>query len=138
MGIRLTNKLALAAAIALPVCASAAAKVDFKRDVQPIFKANCYGCHGPTQQMNGFRLDKRADAFRGGTIVVISRGDAAASRMMKRLTGDSYGMQMPPTGPLSAEQIETIKNWMDQGAEWPDDASGEKPAPPPDAAATRI
>src|SRR5215468_680955 len=24
------------------------AKVDFRRDVQPIFKTSCYGCHGPT------------------------------------------------------------------------------------------
>ena len=44
---------------------------------------------------------------------------------------------MPPTGPLAATQIEIIKNWIDQGAEWPDDASGETPAPPPDAKATQ-
>ena len=29
-------------------------------------RQQCYGCHGPTQQMNGFRLDRRRDAMRGG------------------------------------------------------------------------
>src|SRR5207249_12335675 len=45
----------------------AVAKVDFGRDVQPILRQQCYGCHGPNQQMNGFRLDRRRDAMRGGT-----------------------------------------------------------------------
>ncbi|HLW79234.1 MAG TPA: c-type cytochrome domain-containing protein, partial [Terriglobia bacterium] len=52
---------------AQPLDAQAPAKVDFRRDVQPIFKTYCVGCHGPTQQMNGFRLDRRSDAMRGGT-----------------------------------------------------------------------
>ena len=42
--------------------------VDFVRDVQPILRQRCYGCHGSTQQMNGFRLDRRSDALRGGTL----------------------------------------------------------------------
>lgn len=48
------------------VSAQTPAKVDFVRDVQPLFKAHCTGCHGPKQQKNGFRLDRRRDAFRGG------------------------------------------------------------------------
>jgi mono/diheme cytochrome c family protein len=31
-------------------------KVDFARDVQPIFRQNCIGCHGPTKQNNGLRV----------------------------------------------------------------------------------
>lgn len=112
--------------------AQAPAKVDFRRDVMPLFRANCVGCHGPTQQMNGFRLDRRSAAMRGGTIAMIGPGNAAGSRLYLRLTGSEYGMQMPPTGPLSAAQIDIIKNWIDQGAEWPDDVSGEAPPPTPD------
>ena len=51
--------------------AQAPAKIDFRRDVQPLLKAHCIGCHGPTQQMSNFRLDRRRDAIRGGTISVI-------------------------------------------------------------------
>jgi ankyrin repeat protein len=114
------------------------AKVDFRRDVQPLFKANCVGCHGPTQQMNNFRLDRRSAAMRGGTIAVIGPGNAVGSRLYQRLIGTHFGMQMPPTSPLNPAQIEIIKNWIDQGAEWPDDVSGEAPAPPPDPKAVSM
>ena len=115
--------------------AQAPARVDFKTDVQPIFKANCIGCHGPKQQKNGFRLDRRKDAMRGGTIPVIGPGNSAGSRLYLKLVGSEFGPQMPPTGALKTEQINIIKAWIDQGAEWPDDASGEIPLPPPDPGA---
>jgi ankyrin repeat protein len=118
--------------------AGTAEKVDFARDVQPLLRENCYGCHGPTQQKNGFRLDRRRDAMRGGTLTVIGRGNGEASRLYLRLIGDRYGQQMPPTGALPPEQIAIIKAWIDQGAEWPDELSGETPPPTPDAEATRL
>ena len=34
-------------------------KVDFARDVQPVFAKSCYGCHGPKVQMGGLRLDSK-------------------------------------------------------------------------------
>ena len=118
--------------------AQAPAKVDFRRDVQPLFKANCIGCHGPAQQMNGFRLDRRSAAMKGGTLAMIGPGNSAASRLYLRLIGNQYGMQMPPTGPLSQDQINIVKAWIDQGAQWPDDLAGEAPPPPPDPKATRL
>ena len=114
------------------------AKVDFVRDVQPLFKAHCTGCHGPKQQKNGFRLDRRRDAFKGGTANQIGRGNSEASHLYFRLVGDRDGLQMPPDGPLSPEQINVIKAWIDQGAVWPDAASGETPVPPSDPKVTRL
>src|SRR2546421_7562744 len=107
-------------ALALPFHATHAqqpAKVDFGRDVQPIFKANCVGCHGPTQQNSGFRLDRRREALRGGSLPVILPHSGETSRLILRLQGNSAGMQMPPTGALSPDQIATIKNWIDEGAD---------------------
>ncbi|HEV2426032.1 MAG TPA: ankyrin repeat domain-containing protein [Terriglobia bacterium] len=118
--------------------AQAAPKADFGRDVQPIFKTYCVGCHGPTQQMNGFRLDRRRDAMRGGTIAVIGPGNSAGSRLYQRLIGREYGLRMPPTGPLPQEKIDIIKAWIDEGAPWPDALSGETPPPPPDPGATAL
>src|SRR6478736_4529582 len=103
------------------------AAVDFVADVQPILRQQCYGCHGPTQQMNGFRLDCRRDAMRGGTIAVIGPGNSDGSRLYQRLIGNRYGQQMPPTGALTPEQTRVIKDWIDQGAAWPDPAAGETP-----------
>ncbi|HYM10292.1 MAG TPA: ankyrin repeat domain-containing protein [Bryobacterales bacterium] len=114
------------------------AKVDFRRDVQPILKARCYECHGASLQMSGFRLDRRRDAMKGGTIAVIGPGNAAGSRLYWKLVGNRFGPQMPPTGPLKPEQIGIIKAWIDQGAEWPDDLSGETPATVADPRAARL
>ncbi len=114
-------------------------KVDFGRDVQPLFKAHCVGCHGPTLQMNGFRLDRRRDAMKGGgTLTMIGPGNSEGSRLYLRLIGNQFGPQMPPTGSLGKEQVEIIKRWIDQGAQWPDDLSGETPSSHPDAKATRM
>ena len=71
------------------------------RDVRPILAANCFGCHGPRQQQSGLRLDLRQNALRGGDYgVVIVPGNAADSKLIKRLIGSEAGLQMPPTGPL--------------------------------------
>ncbi len=91
--------------------AQAPEKVDFGRDVQPIFRQNCYGCHGPRQQSNNLRLDRRKDAMRGGTLTVIGPGNSEASHLYLRLVGKDTipGQTMPPTGALRPEQIATIK-----------------------------
>ncbi len=113
-------------------------KADFRRDVQPLLKQYCIECHGPSQQMHGFRLDRRRDAMRGGTTVMITPGNSAGSKLYQKLIGNRFGPQMPLTGALSQQQIEIIKAWIDQGAEWPDDLSGETPAPAPDPKAVRL
>jgi ankyrin repeat protein len=113
-------------------------KIDFARDVQPLFKAHCVECHGPKQQKNGFRLDRRRDAMRGGIARPIAPGTSEASRLYLRLIGNRYGQQMPPEGTLSDAEVKVIKAWIDQGAEWPDDASGEPPVTPPDPKAARL
>ena len=118
--------------------AQAPAPIDFVRDVQPIFRQSCYGCHGPSQQMNGFRLDRRRDALRGGTIAVIGPGNSDGSRLYLRLVGSEFGQQMPPTGALSPQQVATIKAWIDQGAAWPDVAAGEVTLAPADPRAIRV
>src|SRR5687768_16092384 len=113
-------------------------KVDFRRDVQPLLKQFCIGCHGPAQQMNAFRLDRRRDAMRGGTVAMIAPGNSQGSKFYLKLIGNQYGPQMPPTGALRPDQIAVLKAWIDQGAEWPDEASGEEPSPPPDPKAIPI
>src|SRR5579864_8741090 len=103
------------------------AKVDFGRDVLPILRQNCIGCHGPAQQNSGLRLDRKSSVLKHRGIVP---GTSANSSIYHRVVGSEYGMQMPPTGPLRPEQIETIKAWIDQGADWPDALSSETELPP--------
>jgi ankyrin repeat protein len=121
--------------------AQVSAKIDFRRDVQPLLREHCIGCHGPTQQMNGFRLDQRRYVLPnrlGANGAALAPGNSAKSRLYLKVAGNQNGPQMPPAGPLPGEQIEIIKAWIDQGAEWPDDLSGETPVSPPDPKAVRL
>lgn len=127
-----------ARALSTVLPAHSSGKVDFRRDVQPLLRQYCIECHGPAQQMHGFRLDRRRAALWGGTITVIVPGNSAGSRLCLKLLGNQYGPQMPPTGPLTPEQIGVIKAWIDQGAEWPDDLAGDTPPALPDPKAARI
>jgi len=47
--------------------AFAADAPDYARDIQPILASRCYACHSDKVQMHGLRLDRKADAFRGGS-----------------------------------------------------------------------
>src|SRR5262249_40895187 len=86
----------------------------------------------------GLRLDRRRDAMNIGGPRVILPGDSAESRLYLRVAGNQLGLRMPPTGALSADQINVIKAWIDQGAEWPDELSGDGPPTRQDPKATRI
>jgi hypothetical protein len=96
-------------------------KIDFSRDIQPIFEARCQGCHGAQQQMAGLRLDSGEAILKGGTNgAVIQPGKRGASKLMQRVSSRQKGFGMPPVGePLSPEQIATLGAWIDQGAPVP-------------------
>jgi ankyrin repeat protein len=103
--------------------------VDFARDVQPIFRQNCIGCHGPTKQNNGLRVDRRSSMLKPGSRRVVP-GNTENSFLYHRVAGADFGLQMPPTGALRPEQIQIIKTWIEQGAEWPDSLANETELPP--------
>jgi ankyrin repeat protein len=96
--------------------------VDFDRDVKPILREKCTGCHGGNQPQAGLRLDARRPALIGSTAhgVVIVPGNSDRSLLFWRVSSAKYGPQMPPTGALAADQIDTLKHWIDQGAPWPE------------------
>ena len=90
------------------------------------------------RKKNGLRLDRRKDAMRGGTLAVIGPGNAEGSRLYRRLIGSDFGIQMPPTGALPAAQVAILKQWIDEGAEWPDAVAGDIPPTPVDPAAADL
>lgn len=129
--------------VGLPLCclvlagalAAQTPKIDFGKDVQPIFRQSCVPCHGPAQQSSGMRLDRRSVALGRRGVVP---GSSENSFLFHRISGSEYGRQMPPTGPLRPEQIATIKTWIDQGAEWPDALSNEAEIAPFDPKAVAM
>src|SRR6266851_1805555 len=110
---------------------SANRKIDFEKDVQPVLSQKCYSCHGEDAQQSGLRLDKRQNALRGGDYgPVIIPGNSAESKLIRRLVNGDGGLQMPPTGPLSDEEIGILRTWIDQGADFRIEVQDEAPAKP--------
>src|SRR5437899_1817562 len=94
-------------------------RVDFEKDVQPILAQKCHSCHGEDAQQSGLRLDRRQNALRGGDYgPVIIPGNSAESKLIRRVVNGDGGLQMPPTGPLSDEEIGILRAWIDQGADF--------------------
>src|SRR6185503_1905380 len=102
-------------------------KIDFVKDVQPIFEAKCLSCHGAKKQESAFRLDHKASAMKGGDLGrAINPGKSGESSLIRYVVGLDPDLKMPPEGErLSAEQIAILRAWIDQGAAWPESASVE-------------
>jgi hypothetical protein len=101
-------------------------KINFIRDVQPIFQRHCYQCHGPEKQKSEFRLDVRDVALKGGELYApnITPGKPDESTLLEFVSGKG-DLDMPPEGPrLSPNEIATLRGWIDQGAPWPDEVAG--------------
>jgi hypothetical protein len=100
------------------------AAVDFQRDVKPVLSNNCFHCHGPDSgnRMAGLRLDQKDGLF-GATKqgILVVPGKAADSLLFKRISQPKAALRMPPPyshKSLTESEIETIRLWIDQGAEW--------------------
>jgi mono/diheme cytochrome c family protein len=124
-----------AAILLLTLPAFADTKVDFVKQVQPIFEKSCIKCHGPEKQKGGLRLDQKEAALKGGKDgVAITPGDAAKSDLYRRITLPEGSDDIMPSGqnsPLTKAETDLIKDWINQGATWPDTAvaKSDKPAP---------
>jgi mono/diheme cytochrome c family protein len=96
-------------------------KIDYAKDVQPIFTNVCYGCHGEKKQQSSFRLDRKVDALKGGEMgKAIVPGKSAESPLVHYVAGVDENIKMPPKGErLTAEQVGILRAWIDQGANWP-------------------
>src|SRR5262245_55246724 len=105
----------------------AARRVDFAREVQPLFAARCHSCHGEKKRKGNYRLDARDAALRGGLIVP---GRSADSPLIHHVAGLTPDLRMPPSGePLTEAQVGVLRAWIDQGAAWPDASAGAAGAP---------
>src|SRR5438105_3378245 len=110
--------------IASQLFAAEQPKVDFARDIQPIFIKRCYECHGPDKQKHDLRLDRKAEALKGGKSgkPLLLPGKNDESEIIARVTSKDPDELMPAKGePLTTQQIALLRAWIDQGANWPDE-----------------
>ncbi len=87
----------------------------FHSEVLPIFEARCIECHGDEEQKSGLRLDTVHNVFKGGEtgLAAIIPGAADSSHLVDLITHEDEDQRMPPRGDaLSADQVDVIKNWI--------------------------
>jgi len=99
--------------------------VDFNRDIRPILLENCFACHGPDENKRKakLRLDLKDGLFKTldeGKFVVVP-GNRKKSDLFRRITTTDEDDHMPPPKfgkALTKAQIELLRQWIDQGADW--------------------
>lgn len=91
----------------------------FDAKIAPLLARKCLECHDSATKKGKLDLSRKAAAFAGGeTGKVIVPGKSAESLLWEQVeTGD-----MPPEGePLSDQEKNLLKQWLDDGAVWPGD-----------------
>ncbi len=129
--------LALLASLATPIGAAAAdSPVDFDREIRPILSDQCFACHGPDENKRkaGRRLDTREGilATKDGITAVVP-GMSEASALIQRAISHDPDELMPPQKSgkqLTPAQIEKLRHWIDQGADWKGHWAFERPVRP--------
>ena len=108
----------------LPLAVSSLAdEVNFNRDVRPLLSDRCFHCHGPDEhdRQAGLRLD-RADGPEGAYARAIAQGSPEESELWNRITSEDPDLLMPPAEspkqPLTNAEIEILRQWIEQGAEY--------------------
>jgi hypothetical protein len=109
----------------------AAGKVDFRRDIKPIFEASCIKCHGRGRSKGGFQLDTRATLLQGGdTGPAAVPGKSQQSLIIELVSGVDPDNVMPKKGSrLTPAQVGLLRAWVDAGLPWDPKISFVRPAP---------
>ncbi len=134
--------LVLSFALSAATSCGNAGDVDFNNDVRPILSNKCLLCHGPDKEalQSGLRLDMpdvATSPLESGNTAIVP-GMPARSDLMARVTTDDEDQRMPPAdhgARLSQEEIETLRKWIEQGANYSLHWAYKKPVrrelPPP-------
>ncbi len=113
----LTTLLAIVAA-----SATGAAPVDYHRDIAPLLRQYCAGCHNDDDFEGDFSVERYADLKEGGSKGVMLRpGKPEGSYLMELMSGGEVSEPMPPRDEPqpSAEEIALFARWIREGAKGP-------------------
>ncbi len=103
------------------IAVNAQEPIDFAHDILPILKNRCAECHTNGTYQGGLSLETRQSLLESS---IIESNDHANSELYLRVVDDDPETRMPPAGqPLTAQQIQLIADWIDQGSPWPEEIS---------------
>ena len=105
---------------------SFAEKIQFNKSIKPILSNNCFSCHGPDAKVVKGDLqlhlkEKATSELKKSGERAIVPGNRDESSLWHRITSTDPDEQMPPpesNHKLSSEEIKTIGQWIDEGAEY--------------------
>jgi mono/diheme cytochrome c family protein len=109
--------LACAGLAAMP--ASAAPGDPLGAAAAAILQQRCLACHSDKNAMSDLRLTAREDAVRGGKRGPAIKPGHAGESLLFQAVSHAGKVTMPPGAKLPDEEIETLRAWIDKGAEWP-------------------
>ena len=108
--------------VAVGLCPSSAAEpVDFTTDIWPILAERCIECHGEQKQEGELRLDSPDHILAGGKFGdAVSAGSLENSAIFELISlPQDHDEAMPGRGDrLSEEQIDLVRRWILEGAEF--------------------
>lgn len=112
----------------------------FETDVAPLFNKYCAGCHNPDEKSGKLDLTSYSALMEGsehGTVV--TPGSVASSRLMGVLTGKIEPAMPPKDEPRpSAEELESLAHWIENGAVGPQGESTRPTLRVPDLPSSRM
>jgi len=133
------------AALACALATSARAAVDFNTQIRPLLNQNCVVCHGGVKAASNLSFVYRDSATAIGKKSgrpVIKPGEPGASELIARITSTDPDYRMPPperAPTLPADQIELLRQWIQEGATWQEHWAFVPPVakPPPSVASAK-
>lgn len=128
---RALASLCLVSLVANGSSAQEEAKVNFAEQIKPILESSCLKCHNGESPKGDFRLDSKEAILAGGGSGEpgITVGKADESLLLELITLDADDPnRMPAEGEnLTEEQIELIRKWINEGADWPEGVALQLP-----------
>ncbi len=90
----------------------------FEERIRPVLATRCLACHNEQLRTSGLSLDSRESAMEGGERgIAIVPGSPDDSQLIAAIE-QSGQLQMPPTGPLSDNEVRDFRAWIRDGAVW--------------------
>lgn len=115
LAMRVSKDLMFIGVFALPGMLSAQADT-YSKSVQPILEKNCYSCH-TDKHKGGLRIDSVAAMLKGGESgPAIVPGNPDQSLLVEAVRYQDDDLQMPPKGPMPAEDVAVLVSWIRAGA----------------------
>jgi Planctomycete cytochrome C len=113
----------LAGMVLLTACSQQPREVSFKEEVGPILDNHCAECHTPPNGQGYVKSGLNLTTYQGlmkGTKFgpVVKPGDSLTSALIMLVEGRADPSIQMPHGkePLSKQEIQTLKTWVEQGA----------------------